>query len=134
MLIARILLSSFLAVLFLQSGLDKVFDRTGNQSYLKTHFAKSPLARFSGPLFWGITALEVAAGALCALGVLQLVFAERSTLAYYGALTACVAILGLFGGQRLAKDYEGAAVLVPYFLAAITALLILQPVSLKLRW
>jgi len=33
-----------------------------------------------------------------------------------------VALLMLFFGQRLAKDYEGAAVLVPYFILASGAL------------
>ena len=35
---------SFLAILFLQSGLDKVFDWKGNLEWLKGHFAKSILA------------------------------------------------------------------------------------------
>jgi hypothetical protein len=38
------LVSAFLAILFLQSGADKVVDRRGNIEYLKKHFAKSPLA------------------------------------------------------------------------------------------
>ena len=42
--ILQILVSAFLAVLFLQSGLDKVVDRKGNREYLNAHFARSPLA------------------------------------------------------------------------------------------
>jgi hypothetical protein len=34
----------FLAILFLQSGIDKVVDRRGNLEWLNGHFAKSPLA------------------------------------------------------------------------------------------
>ena len=40
----QILVSAFLAILFLQSGIDKVVDRHGNLDFLKGHFAKSPLA------------------------------------------------------------------------------------------
>jgi hypothetical protein len=46
-------------------------------------------------------------------------------VAFYGALTAGVAILGLFFGQRVAKDYAGAAVLVPYFLLALAGVYLL---------
>ena len=42
--ILQLLVSAFLAVLFLQSGLDKVIDRKGNRAYLDEHFARSPLA------------------------------------------------------------------------------------------
>ena len=38
-------ISAFLAILFLQSGIDKVVDRRGNLEWLTGHFAKSPLAR-----------------------------------------------------------------------------------------
>jgi hypothetical protein len=40
----QIFASAFLAILFLQSGIDKVVDRRGNLEWLKGHFAKSPLA------------------------------------------------------------------------------------------
>ena len=40
----QILTSAFLAILFLQSGIDKIVDRRGNFEWLKGHFAKSPLA------------------------------------------------------------------------------------------
>ena len=40
----QILASAFLAILFLQSGIDKVIYRRGNLEWLTGHFAKSPLA------------------------------------------------------------------------------------------
>ena len=40
----QILASAFLAILFLQSGIDKIVDRRGNLEWLRGHFAKSPLA------------------------------------------------------------------------------------------
>jgi len=39
----QIFASAFLAILFLQSGIDKIVDRRGNFEWLKGHFAKSPL-------------------------------------------------------------------------------------------
>ena len=57
----QILASAFLAILFLQSGIDKIVDRGGNFEWLKGHFVKSPLAGFVPALLICITILEVAA-------------------------------------------------------------------------
>ena len=51
--------SAFLAILFLQSGVDKVVDRRGNLEWLKGHFAKSPLAAMVPLLVTAITILEI---------------------------------------------------------------------------
>ena len=121
----QILVSAFLAILFLQSGIDKIVDRRGNLEWLKGHFAKSPLAGIVPAMVTAITILEIAAGALSAIGCVVLVFSRDSTVAFYGAVISTVAILALFFGQRMAKDYAGAAVLVPYFLLALAAIYLL---------
>jgi hypothetical protein len=123
--ILQVLVSAFLAVLFLQSGLDKVVDRKGNREYLEQHFARSPLAGTVGPMFLVVTILEVSAGALSGLGCVVLLLAHNPTLAYFGAVVAGVNIVALFFGQRVSKDYAGAAALVPYFLLAIAAIYLL---------
>src|SRR5437773_10128950 len=115
----QIFASAFLAILFLQSGIDKIVDRYGNLEWLKGHFAKSPLAGIVPALLTIITILETAAGALSAIGCATVILLHDSTLAFYGAVISAVAIIGLFLGQRIAKDYAGAAVLVPYFLLAL---------------
>ena len=117
--------SAFLAILFLQSGIDKVVDRRGNLEWLKGHFAKSPLAGMVPALVTAITILEIAAGALSAVGCALIILKRGSTLAFYGAAIAAISIIALFFGQRMAKDYAGAATLVPYFLLALTALYLL---------
>jgi len=123
--ILQVLVSAFLAVLFLQSGIDKVVDRTGNREYLDAHFARSPLAGTVGPMFLVITILEVSAGALSGVGCALLLLTRDSTVAYLGAVLGGVNIVALFFGQRVAKDYAGAAALVPYFLLALTAVYLL---------
>lgn len=123
--ILQILVSAFLAVLFLQSGIDKVVDRRGNREYLAAHFARSPLAGTVGPMFVVITILEVSAGALSGVGCVLLLLTRDSTVAYLGAVIAAINIIALFFGQRLAKDYAGAAVLVPYFLLALAGIYVL---------
>jgi hypothetical protein len=121
----QIFASAFLAILFLQSGIDKIVDRRGNLEWLTGHFAKSPLAAIVPVLLIAITILELAAGALSAIGCVLLIFLQDSTVAFYGAIIATVAILALFFGQRIAKDYAGAAVLVPYFLLTLIAIYLL---------
>lgn len=118
----QVLVSLFLAILFLQSGIDKVMDRQGNLDWLKGHFAKSPLAGVVPLMFLALTILEIAAGALSAIGCALLVLSHNSTVAFYGAIVSAVAIIALFFGQRMAKDYAGAAVLVPYFLLTLVAI------------
>jgi hypothetical protein len=119
------LVSAFLASLFLQSGIDKVVDRRGNLDWLQGHFAKSPLAGFVPVLVTIVTILEIAAGALSAVGCLLIFLRRDSTLAFYGAVISAFSILFLFFGQRIAKDYPGAATLVPYFLLALAAIYLL---------
>jgi diacylglycerol kinase len=124
----QILAAAFLAILFLQSGVDKVVDRRGNLDWLKGHFAKSPLARVVPTLVTVITVLELAAGVLSGIGCVAVILLRDSTVAFYGAVISAVAIVALFLGQRMAKDYAGAAVLVPYFLLALVAIYLLaQP-------
>ncbi len=124
-LILQVLVSAFLAVLFLQSGIDKVVDRKGNREYLSEHFARSPLAGTVGPMFVVIAILEVSAGALSGVGCVLLLLTHDSTVAYLGAVIAGINMVALFFGQRMAKDYVGAAVLVPYFLVALTGIYVL---------
>jgi len=121
----QILAAAFLAILFLQSGIDKIVDRRGNLEWLKGHFAKSPLAGTVPALLTAITILEVAAGVLSALGCVLVLVMRDSTVAFCGAVISAAAIIALFFGQRIAKDYAGAAVLVPYFLLALFAIYLL---------
>ena len=124
----QIFASAFLAILFLQSGIDKIVDRRGNFEWLKGHFAKSTLAGIVPALLICITILEVAAGALSAVGCVLIILLKDSTIAFNGAVISAVAIIALFLGQRMTKDYAGAAVLVPYFLLTLVAIYLLaQP-------
>ena len=125
-ILLQLLVSAFLAILFLQSGIDKILDREGNLQWLTGHFAKSPLRPMVPLLFTVLTVMEVAAGLLSAVGFCVLLFAHNATIAFYGAILSAVAILCLFFGQRMAKEYAGAAVLVPYFLVSLLAIYLLK--------
>lgn len=114
--------SLFLAILFLQSGIDKIVDRRGNLEFLTGHFAKSPLAGTVAPMFLTLTILETLSGLLSGVGFLCIVFKHDPTVAFYGAVLSAIALCALFFGQRVGKDYAGAAALVPYFLLALAGI------------
>ena len=116
----------FLAILFLQSGLDKVFNYKGNKEWLTGHFAKSPLKNTVGLLLPTITLLEVAAGVCSALGVVLILLNGSTEIGLLGALLSALSILALFFGQRIAQDYAGAASLTTYFLISLAAIFVLS--------
>jgi len=123
----QLLASAFLAILFLQSGIDKIVDRQGNLQWLTGHFSKSLLARMV-PLMLGVlTLVELAAGLLSGIGFLAILFMHNPAIAFYGAVVSAIAILCLFFGQRMAKEYAGASVLVSYFLLTLVAIYLLAP-------
>jgi uncharacterized membrane protein YphA (DoxX/SURF4 family) len=122
----QLLTAAFLAITFLQSGFDKLTDRDGNTAFLRDHFQTSPLAGQVELLLTVVTVFELIAGSLSGLGTLALLFWGGRTFAYAGAVLGAVTILMLFFGQRVAKDYAGAAVLVPYFLVTLTAIYVLR--------
>ncbi|MEO5717027.1 MAG: DoxX family protein [Chthoniobacterales bacterium] len=121
--VLQVLISAFFAILFLQSGIDKVLDRKSNLDWLTGHFAKSPLAGMVPLLLSVITIMELAAGALSAIGCVMVLLRHDATIAFYGVVLSGVALLALFFGQRMAKEYPGAASLVPYFLVVIAGLI-----------
>ena len=118
--------SLFLAILFLQSGMDKVMDWRGNLGYLQPHFAKSPLAGVVPAILLILTILEVSAGTVNGVGFLELLVLGKAQIAFWGAALSALAITALFFGQRMAKEYSGAAVLVSYFLLSLVGLFLTQ--------
>ena len=122
---AQVLVIAMLAICFLQSGIDKVVDFKGNLAWLTGHFSKTPLRSQVAPMLVVVTILECAAGALCAVGVVQLALGNGTKAALYGAELSGLNIVMLFFGQRIAKDYAGAATLVSYFILCIGAIVLL---------
>ena len=121
---AQVLTAAMLAICFLQSGIDKIVDFKGNLAWLSGHFAKTPLRGQVAPMLVVVTVLECAAGLLCAIGMVQIALDGRETIALYGAELAALNIVMLFFGQRMAKDYAGAATLASYFILCAGAILL----------
>lgn len=116
-----------IAVLFIQSGLDKVFDWRGNLEWLTGHFSKTFLGGMVPLLVGTITVMEVATGFVCAAGIVYFLMTGSLKVIFYAAVLGASSILALFFGQRIAKDYAGAAVLVPYFILMIILMFLTNP-------
>ena len=114
--LCQILIAIFLFIAFFQSGLDKIIDRKGNIDFLKVHFSDSPLTKIIPIMLPILTFLEIIGSLMLGYGVYY-AFVNRSTLwIFYGFVVIAITIIILFAGQRIAKDYLGAADLVPYFI------------------
>jgi len=117
----------FTAILFLQSGLDKVFDWKGNLGFLTDHFSKTFVAGTVPMMLATITFMEIATGILAAAGVVYFLAAGSLTVIFYAGALGAASITALFFGQRIAKDYPGAAVLVPYFILMLITMYLSRP-------
>jgi len=122
-----LLAALFLAILFIQSGLDKVFDWKGNLEWLTGHFSKTFLSRFVWIMLAKLTVLELATGMLSGVGVIYFLITGSTIVIFWAGVLGALTVIGLFFGQRLAKDYPGAAVLVPYFILLLIVLLLTNP-------
>lgn len=119
--IAQFLVAALLGVLFMQSALDKVFDWAGNIGWLTEHFSKTPFRNVVKPMVGMLTLFELVTGAVCLVGAAALLVGHSAT-AVAGVVLAGVTLLQLFAGQRIAKDYAGAAQIAPYFIIVLIGL------------
>lgn len=124
--ITEIILLLFLAITFLQSGLDKILDWKGNIGWLKEHFSKTFMGKIVEINVAIILIIEVIAGILAVLGIFQLVVNDNSTLGFYAAILSAITLLLLLFGQRIAKDYDGARTIVIYLIPTLFALYLMQ--------
>lgn len=120
--IIQVFTSLFFAVLFLQSGSDKIIDRVGNIDYIRKQFAGSPFEKLSVELLTVLTFMEVLCGLVCLAGSVAILFYRVTLISFYGVLLAALNFLCLFAAQRIVKDYAGAVSIVSYFILAVLSL------------
>jgi len=73
-----------------------------------------------------ILIIEVITGILAIAGLFQLIVNNEPVFALYTCVLACVTLLMLLFGQRIAKDYAGAFTLTGYFIVSIFGVYILS--------
>ena len=113
----------FISIALLQSGIDKVLDRKENLSWLSDHFSDTILNNNVPLLLLIVTIVELFSGFLLLLGGLYNIIISNNDLLILGFLTSSINFIFLFFGQRVAKDYDGAAVIVNYFILNMIGLL-----------
>ena len=120
--VAFLLVLVFFLIVFIQSGLDKVFDYKGNLNFLKDllkiYFSPTliELALIS------VTILELASGILCLIGIINFVFIDSNFIGLLGLITGSIALLVLLFGQRVSKNYDGAKTIAIYFILAMVGI------------
>jgi len=126
-IISLIFIAIFFSILFLQSGLDKIIDFSGNLNYFKTHFKNSIFKNFTQLLLIIITFLECVTGLFFVTAIIFFILSQLDSnnlfallsahgFVMWGLVLSAITLCCLFLGQRLVKDYAGAATLISYFL------------------
>lgn len=121
--IAQISVSIFLAIVFLQSGIDKVVDWKGNLAWLKGHFKATFLSSVVTPMLAVVTIMEIATGLFAIFGIYCKICCDNPWYIYHAVLFALISLLMLLFGQRIAKDYDGAKTIAIYFCIVLVSLL-----------
>ena len=117
--ITFILVLAFFSIVFIQSGVDKVFDYKGNLSFLNDllrGFFSRPLINFA---LISVAILELTSGILCLIGIFDAIFNPSYFIGKLGLIIGSLALLVLLFGQRVAKNYEGAKTIAIYFILAM---------------
>ena len=116
LVLCQIFIALFLIVVFLQSSVDKIFDRRSNLAFFESHFSATFLKYFISYLLTFVTILELAGSATLIFGIYYAFTAKTTLWIFYGYVILAITIICLLFGQRIAKDYVAAADLVPYFI------------------
>ena len=130
-----ILICVFFLILYAQSAIDKIQCKQENISWLQGHFKQSMLANYVPVLFFTLTLLELITAFLFLINIIIIVSPDDFSNiletvffidgigqmgAYYMSM---ITLLGLFFGQRIAKDYEGAKTIAIYFTLNIVSVI-----------
>ena len=114
--IAFLFVLAFFLIVFIQSGIDKVFDFKGNLNFLNDLLG----AFFSQPLIKlaliSVTILELLSGTLCLIGIVDVLLKGSNFIGLLGLIVGAVALLVLLFGQRVSKNYDGAKTITIYFI------------------
>jgi len=121
--IVQILVSVFFSIVFFQSGVDKILDRKGNLDFFKDHFKDTPLNKILSPALNILVFLELITAGVCLFGFVHGLIYSNTVYIFYGLLLSSLVLLMLLFGQRVAKDYIGAADITTYFILCIITII-----------
>ena len=121
--IVQIFVSVFFSIVFFQSGIDKIIDREGNVEFFKEHFKKTLIKNIVPFMLTTLTILELIAAGLCFFGFCNSLLYESTDYIFYGLVLCGIVLLLLLFGQRVAKDYIGAADITIYFILCVSTIM-----------
>jgi len=121
--IAQILSSLFFSILFFQSGIDKIIDFKGNLIFFTEHFKNTLLKNILSPSLYFLIIIEIVTAIINSYGFIYSIFYLDTFFIFSGAVFSSIVFLILFFGQRIAKDYIGAADITIYFILSIITLI-----------
>ncbi len=124
--LTELLILIFILITFLQSGIDKASDWSGNTGWLKDHFSGTFLAGMVPLMVAIIMIIEIITGFIAIAGIWQVVSDNETNMALYACVLACITLLMLLFGQRVAKDYAGAFTLTGYFIVCMFGVYIMS--------
>ena len=96
-----------ISILFVQSGLDKVFDWKGNLGWLTGHFSKTFLAGMVPMMLATITVMELATGVLAAVGICYFLISGSLAVIFTASVVGAASITALFFGQPRSERLSG---------------------------
>ncbi len=117
------LIAIFISIALIQSGIDKINDRKGNLDWLIDHFSNTIFNNYVPFLLSILTVVELLSGIILITGALFNLLYSNFNILIIGFLLSSLNFIFLFLGQRIAKDYAGAAVIVNYFILNILGLI-----------
>ncbi len=117
------LIAIFISIALIQSGIDKINDRKGNLDWLIDHFSNTIFNNYVPFLLSILTVVELLSGIILITGALFNLLYSNFNILIIGFLLSSVNFIFLFLGQRIAKDYAGAAVIVNDYILNILGLI-----------
>lgn len=124
-----LLVSGFNAIVFIQSGLDKLTDFKGNLEWMSEQFRNCFLKNSVAMSIRLLIFLELLSGLLNVGGIIVLAFLHRGKILFAGYVLTGFVLLMLLFGQRVSKNYAGAVSLTGYFLVNALGLVVMCMLS-----
>ena len=121
--IVQILSSIFFSIVFFQSGIDKIVDRKENLIFFESHFKNTLFHKIHSQALIVLMFSELIAASLCTYGCIYSIVYKNTDFIFYGLLVTSFVLLSLLLGQRIAKDYVGAADITIYFILCIITIM-----------
>src|SRR5690606_25171442 len=100
----QILILIFLAITFLQSGMDKMLDWKGNLGFIRGHFSKTVFKDYMAGLLGAAMVLGRLWGSLGGAGAVERLIDGERCIGVWGAVMSALTLMCLCLGRRIAKE------------------------------